>query len=204
MLVASVVVLWGIVLVLAVLVVLLYRQFGLIYIGSRDRVAQTGLRVGAAAPEGLPLRVNGEEIAWSWRQENGVQASLALMSAPECKLCTTLIPGLEDVTNRWRGVARIVVVDRISPGSAPPRDVLADSGWTYALDETGRTHERFDVQATPFAFVIDAAGKVREKGVVNYPESLDLMLRRAIEQEPVGIVPGLLPITTTNSEVRDE
>lgn len=83
----AVVLLWVLLACLSILVVLLYRQFGLIYIGSRNRVALTGLAVGSAAPEVAQLRVAGRLITWDWNAKAPTRLTLAIFGTPTCILC---------------------------------------------------------------------------------------------------------------------
>lgn len=177
MLTASIVLLWLVVIVLSILVVVLYRQFGLIYIGSRERIEETGLRVGSQAPDGIALNVEGRDGSWRWRLDGGLKATFALMTAPDCSLCADLMPRLNGVAEKWRGVVRLVAIDSSNLQEANwTRQLPPDRAWIHAVDTSGRMHHRLDVQATPFAFVVDANGMVADKGLVNFPSSIDAMI----------------------------
>lgn len=182
MLVASVVLLWIVVLVLAILVILLYRQFGLVYIGSRGRIAETGLPVGAQAPTPLLVEVNGQSKPWSWNGPNRV-ATAVVMTAPDCRVCEELIPELQSLARKWSTTLPILVVDRLnrSQSIATRTDLPLQRAWTYAADHDGRLHNSFDVVATPFAFVVDTEGRVRAKGLVNYASTIETMARSVLD-----------------------
>jgi thiol-disulfide isomerase/thioredoxin len=104
------------------------------------------------------------------------------MATPECKICHELIPEIDPVAEKWRDSAQILVVDRVSVENQdhPPR-VSAHSIWIHAIDQGGRVHSAFDVQATPFAFILDREGRVVRKGIVNYGHSLDRMIQAAVD-----------------------
>jgi thiol-disulfide isomerase/thioredoxin len=197
MLVVSVVLLWIVVIALSILVIVLYRQFGLIYIGSRARIEQTGLPVGRRAPEAVPLQVEGRSVAWSWHTDGALRGTVALMSTAECELCAELLPRLNQVADKWRGVFRFLVVDRVmGDGNSPVRELPDPRSWAYALDAEAAMHESLDVEATPFVFVLDHSGKVLAKGIVNLPESIDAMVQGAVnpdelrDQPPAGNQPS--------------
>jgi len=180
MLVVSVILLWIVVIVLSILVIVLYRQFGLIYIGSRARIEQTGLPAGRRAPEAVPLQVEGRSVAWSWHTDGELRGTVAVMSTVECELCAELLPRLNQVADRWRGVFRFLVVDRVmGDGNGPVRQLPDPRSWIYALDPEAAMHESLDVEATPFVFVLDHTGTVLAKGIVNLPESIDAMVQDA-------------------------
>src|SRR5574341_2258934 len=95
-LVISVVLLWLLVLVLLVLVVLLYRQFGLLYLGSGQRVRMTGRPVGKHAVEGLTVELEGTEVALDWSRPGEGRGTLLVLGGPICPLCAELVPQLND------------------------------------------------------------------------------------------------------------
>jgi thiol-disulfide isomerase/thioredoxin len=192
MLVVSVILLWIVVIALSILVIVLYRQFGLIYIGSRARIEQTGLGAGRRAPEAVPLQVEGRSVAWSWRTDGALRGTVALMSTAECELCAELLPELNQVADKWRGVFRFLVVDRVvGDGNGPVRKLPDPRSWIYAIDHEAAMHESLDVEATPFVFILDHTGQVLAKGIVNLPESIDAMVQDAVkpDQPPAGDQP---------------
>lgn len=181
-LIVSVVLLWILVLLLAILVILLYRQFGLIYIGSKGRIEQTGLQVGTQAPTTLQLEVEGEMAAWDLQSDSDLRATFVLMSSPNCELCAYLIPRLNSSAETWRHAVRFLVVDRGDPNVPGPfRELPHEREWTYAISPDGNMHHTFDVDATPFAFVLDSDAKVLAKGLVNVPEHVDGLIERGLK-----------------------
>ena len=180
MLVVSNVLLWVLVIILACLVLLLYRQFGLIYIGSRERIEQTGLALGKRPREGLPLVVEGSRIGWSWRVSSPLRGTVAVMATPECNICADLIPRLDELTGQW-GDFRFVVVDRAT--NSGPRDLPSPRAWLYGLDVEGEVHAALDVEATPYAFVLDDSGRIMAKGIVNYIHSIEALIERGLRPE---------------------
>jgi methylamine dehydrogenase accessory protein MauD len=181
LLIVSVVLLWILVLALAILVVLLYRQFGLIYIGSRGRVELTGLQVGTQAPATMQLEVEGETALWSLQLDSPMRATFLLMSALNCELCAHLIPLLNSSVERWGEVVRFLVVDRGEDAAGVLRELPERREWAYAVSPDGSVHDTFDVDATPFAFVLDHEAKVLAKGLVNVPEHVDGLIARGLE-----------------------
>jgi len=111
--VVSTVVLWVVVLVLALLVVLLYRQFGLLYIGSRARVELSGLKLGERAPAEVELEDDERRpLPWSWASAGEGRATAMIFGSEGCTLCDKLIPQLEDFASDWRFAVDTIFVDR--------------------------------------------------------------------------------------------
>ncbi len=166
--------LWLVVLALLAVVWALLRQVGLLH----ERIAPAGAllgregpRPGEAAPvlevedwTGSRLRVGGEE--------QGGRSTLLFFVSPSCPVCKTLLPLVGAV-----GAAE-------EPGL---RLVVASDGAREEHREFVRAHrlERghyvlstalglaYQVGRLPYAVLIDAAGVVRARGLVNTREHLE-------------------------------
>lgn len=180
----STILLWIAVATLTVLIVLIYRHFGLLYIGSRDRVAMTGLSVGAAAPTAPSVLLDNKLSSLQWDAPGEGRATMLVFSIPPCPLCAELIPHLNEFVEGWGQLADLVLVERDLPGLVGnPRDLPIDRRWTYSLSEGGALHDAFDVEATPFAFLVSTSGRVLAKGLVNTVRHLSGLMESALEAE---------------------
>ena len=99
LLVAAVALLYVLHVTLAVLVIVLYRQFGLVYVGSRRSHEMVGPPVGARAPSGLKVfSTEDAEVSlaldWSTVQPGGV--TLLLLGGDACPLCDHLLHHLDE------------------------------------------------------------------------------------------------------------
>src|SRR5207247_8462435 len=109
--------------------------------------------------------VEGQDRSWRWRVDGELQATFVLMTAPDCSLCADLMPRLNGVAQKWRGIVRLVAIDSSTLQESDwTRQRPPDRVCTHAVDTSGRMHQSFDVQATPFAFLVDANGRVADKG----------------------------------------
>src|SRR5438552_2473824 len=88
----SVVALWVLFLVNFVLVLLLYRHFGLMSLGTLEGVQRDGLAIGAQAPDVVGVRPDGTDMTWSAPVR---RASFLLFAAPDCEPCKAVLPGLD-------------------------------------------------------------------------------------------------------------
>lgn len=169
---------WIVVLTLTTLVILLYRQFGLLYIGSRGRIDLTGLAVGAQAPQKMELvDSQGSALSWPWDRGRPDSQTIMIFGAPSCPLCERLLAQLADFGSIWRDIADVIFVDQGPPReSARARECLGSQSWTYAFSPDGSLHHAFDVEAYPFAFVINSRGSVTARGLVNDTDHLERLL----------------------------
>ena len=173
----SYVALWLLLLAIGVLVLLLYRHFGVMSLGTLEGVQRDGLPVGAAAPALGGVTPDGRDVGWEPRRD---EVDLLLFVSPDCGPCETLLP----VVNRLAALpaAQRLGITGIVPG---PRETVARLAEKYrppylCLAEDGSgAFGRFRVRVTPFAFVIGADGRVLAKGLCSDPGRLQALFEAA-------------------------
>lgn len=170
----AIAVLWLVVVGLAIAVLALARQIGILH----QRLPQagalklgTGPVVGEAAPvvavsdfTGAPLRIGGVDPSNA--------DTLLVFVSPSCPVCKTLLPALRSIRRREQPRVRVVL------GSDGPRLEHADfiaaehlGEFTYVLSEA--LGIAYGAGRLPHAVLIDGAGIVRASGLVNSREHLD-------------------------------
>jgi len=176
-------VLWVLVVALAAVVVALARQVGLLH----ARIAPVGAlatshgpEVGDDVPElalvdrrGQPVRIGGADA-------DGIRTLLFFLS-PTCPVCTSLLPTLLRLDAAQPDLHLVFASDGDWEEHAEfVREHGLDAS-TYVLSmELGL---RFEVAKLPFAVLLDAAGVVRAKGLVNTREHLESLF----EAEALGV-----------------
>jgi hypothetical protein len=183
-LIAAVVVLYLVVGVLAVLVILLYRQFGLVYLGSRQSQELAGPSVGERAPSGMTVsdpHAPGSTSRLEWLSPDPDRVTVLVLGGPACRICYHLLKHVDAlVAENSDLIARFVFVDRRPPTSLPdPVSNLGGIGWEYWRSEDGAVHDAFDVTVSPFVYVMDSRGLVRAKGIASTPDSIMNLVRSA-------------------------
>jgi len=170
----AIAVLWLVVVGLAIAVLALARQIGILH----QRLPQagalklgTGPVVGEAAPvvaasdfTGEPLRIGGPDPSNA--------DTLLVFVSPSCPVCKTLLPALRSIRRREQPRVRVVLA------SDGPRLEHADfiavehlGEFTYVLSEA--LGIAYGAGRLPHAVLIDGAGIVRASGLVNSREHLD-------------------------------
>ncbi|HSJ97107.1 MAG TPA: methylamine dehydrogenase accessory protein MauD [Myxococcota bacterium] len=176
-LVVSHLLLWLAVIVLAALVFALARQIGVLH----ERVAPAGallLRGGPAVGEPAPAWAGadlfGRPIRLGGASDDG-RGTLLLFVAPGCPVCTSLVPVVRRLAAEEAARLRIVFASDGEP--ATQRRFAEQHGlgaFPYVVSaEVGLSH---GVGRLPHAVLIDAAGIVRAKGLVNSREHLESLL----------------------------
>jgi thiol-disulfide isomerase/thioredoxin len=154
--------LWLLLLTMGVLVLLLYRHFGVMSLGTLEGVQRDGLAIGSVAPPISGVTAAGQDTRWEPKRG---QPQLLLFAAPDCEPCATVLPHIDGLARAVNGDLGIVAV---MPG---PRDEVTRFVERYrprfpCLAEDGSgAFTRYRVRVTPFGFVLGSDGRVLAKGL---------------------------------------
>jgi methylamine dehydrogenase accessory protein MauD len=176
-LVVSQVVLLFVVLALAVVVFALARQIGVLH----ERVAPLGalmtdhaVDVGQAAPVLEVADLAGEKLRLGGVRADG-RSQLLLFVSPTCPMCKKLLAVAKSFVKSERRHLWLALVGDGERGEQEKfvRDQKLD-GLPYVISPViGMTYQ---VGKLPYAVLIDEAGVVRAKGLVNSREHLESLL----------------------------
>lgn len=176
-------VLWIVVVALALVVLALARQVGVLH----QRLGPVGALALAGGPEtGEPApRIDAESLDGTpialGAPDPGGRSTLLVFLAPSCPVCRTLLPALRSLDRGEHGL-RVVLA---SDGERAEHEAFVrEHGLTrlpYLLSEPLGLAYR--VPRLPWAALIDAAGILRSQGLVNSREQLESLL----EAEALGV-----------------
>lgn len=167
----SYIALWLIVLVLILLVLLLYRQLGIMYLGSAEGVSRDGLDRGRSAPDfSLTDQYGNVQKLGNLKGKPAV----VLFGSPHCSPCRILLPQLNEWSRAHPEVG-VVWLNAASPEES--LKFVSDTGAEipvapYAPQEN--LMDKYRVRVTPFMFFLDENGVIRAKGLVNTKAGVDL------------------------------
>jgi methylamine dehydrogenase accessory protein MauD len=176
-LVASVILLWIVVIALAAVVFALTRQIGVLY----ERVAPAGalmigrgVVVGEAAPVVRAASLGGEvEMVGAARADG--RATLVFFLSPTCPVCKTLLPVLRSLAREEAARLRILLA---GDGAADEHEVFVRSekleAFPFVLST--RLGMTWQIAKLPYAVLVDEAGIVRSHGIVNTREHLESLV----------------------------
>ncbi len=171
-LLVSNVLLWIAVLVLLVAVIALSRQIGILY----ERVAPMGALVMDTGPKPGDLAPTFELDALGGGRVRlgGVQprSTLIFFLSPTCPVCKKLLPILKSIQaaeSRWLDI--VLASDGEAPAHEGFRQRAQLSQFPYVL--SAALGMQYRVSKLPHAVLVDEAGRVRAKGLVNSREQLD-------------------------------
>jgi methylamine dehydrogenase accessory protein MauD len=176
LLIASQVLSWTAIAVLAALCLALARQVGVLH----ERIApagalsiKAGVSVGEAAPE-----LSVQTLTGGLATVGGVRAGrsqLLFFLSPDCPVCKTLLPALKAVGQTEAAWLDLMLLSD-GPGDAHQKFVRAQGlePFPYAVSElVGKT---FGVSKLPYAVLIGEDGRVAASGLVNTREHLDSLI----------------------------
>jgi methylamine dehydrogenase accessory protein MauD len=170
----SVIVLWIVVLCLLAVVLALTRQLGVLH----ERIAPVGalmlnrgLAVGEPAPAIDVVDLHGANLRLGAPRTDG-KSTLLLFVSPTCPVCKSLLPIVKSSGRDERDWLDIILA---SDGDTDEhRDYVRANGLggiPYVLSAPlGMT---FQVSRLPFAALLDEAGVLRARGLINSREHLE-------------------------------
>jgi methylamine dehydrogenase accessory protein MauD len=175
--------LWLLVVALAGVVAALARQVGVLH----ERLAPFGALAVARGPEpGEPAPVllapalSGAALAIGGADASGLR-TLLFFASPTCPVCKTLLPTVRRAAASEQNV-RVIYASDGDPAehAAFAREQQIDPAGYVLSRELGL---RYEVAKLPYAVLIDAAGIVRAKGIVNTREHVESLF----EAERLGV-----------------
>ena len=167
-------VLWVMVIALAVALLAVVRQLGVLH----ERIAPVGalmlakgLKVGEAAPQVAAADLEGRQLSLGMERTDG-RAMLIMFVSPTCPVCKALLPVLKSSLTAERDWLDIVLA---SDGEiASQREfVLAHRLGVFPYIVSAPLGIAYQVSRLPFAALLDAHGVLRARGIVNSREHLE-------------------------------
>jgi methylamine dehydrogenase accessory protein MauD len=173
-LIISNIVLWVVVLALLVVVLALTRQLGVLH----ERIAPVGalmlnrgLSVGEPAPVMEVVDLQGTRLSIGPPRREG-RSTLLLFVSPTCPVCKTLLPVVKSSRHAERDWLDIILASDGAPDEHQAFVHAQGLGdFPYVLSSSlGMTYQ---ASRLPFAALLDEAGVLRARGLINSREHLE-------------------------------
>lgn len=174
--------LWGCVVVLLALMLLIYRQVGLVYLGSRHAVEHGGIPLGATVPDIEVTRLVDDRptrLSEVLATPNG--PTLALFSLPVCPLCHGIAVDLPPLLAAWSERVKLVWLERSGLEKIPDR--FGDTPGVEVVIADQKGYAAFDIRGAPYVYLINERGAVVERGLVNSAEDLERLIENRVPAE---------------------
>jgi methylamine dehydrogenase accessory protein MauD len=194
-LMVSNVVLWILVIVLALVVLALARQVGILH----ERVAPAGAlqptngpKVGELTEAMSIADITGSTVTVGGPNPDG-KTTLVMFTSPTCPVCKSLVPTAKSLAKAEKNRLQLVFAsdgDSVEQHQAYVKDLDLDN-YPYVLSQ--KLGMSFAVSKLPFAVLIGADGTLQSKGLVNTREHLESLIEAmdtgiATLQDYVGLV----------------
>lgn len=183
-LLASYVALWVIVIAIAILLLVVLRQLGLIYVSmdsSGNIHLDEGPKQGSVVPAfegvdgvtGAPLRV----------PDSRSDLTLLLFASSHCSICVDSVRGASEVAKQYP--ASVVVIGTDGEDAFSNDQLKAAVQPPLLFMTSTEKHAEMSIRSTPQAVVLDRSGIVLEKAIVNHAAHLRELLDHA--QVKIGL-----------------
>ncbi len=174
---ASQTVLWVIVVILCFVVFALMRQIGVLHervFPAGALMTRHGPQAGDPAPIDRLVAFDDSPITLG----DGLRSTLLLFVSPTCPVCKSLLPIVQSVGRREANNHPLQVILASDGDSADEMRQHREFITVHKLDKkryviSKRLGLAFVVEKLPFAALIDKAGVIRAKGLVNSREHLE-------------------------------
>jgi methylamine dehydrogenase accessory protein MauD len=174
------VVLWGVVLILAFLLMGLLRALGILRwqleqleMTTPRRLGRDGLKPGVKAPDFTLPAVAAGEVSLA---DFASQELLLVFTQTGCAPCHEIVPELNRLHRA--GDIQILVVTHGDLQAVGDWAREAHAVFPVAAQPDWSISRRYQVFATPFAFLIDEQGIIRAKGIVSQEQHLRFLRSR--------------------------
>ena len=166
--------LWLVVVVLAVTLLAVVRQLGVLH----ERIAPVGalmlakgLKVGELVPTIAAQDLEGRSINVGMARTDE-RATMIVFVSPSCPVCKTLLPALKSsLTAEWDWLDIILASDGETAAQREFVKAHRLGGFSYIV--SAPLGISYQVSRLPFAVLIDAQGVLRARGIVNSREHLE-------------------------------
>jgi methylamine dehydrogenase accessory protein MauD len=169
--------LWILVAVLALIVLALTRQLGVLHERLGPVGALTlakGLKIGERAPALTVDDLTGKPLTIGGNRTDG-RSQLVVFLSPSCPVCKTLLPALKSSLKTERGHIDLVLAsdgDLSEQRSFVESEGLSDFRYVVSAP-LGISYQ---VGRLPYAALLDDEGVLRARGLVNSREHLESLL----------------------------
>jgi methylamine dehydrogenase accessory protein MauD len=168
--------LWAVVLFLGFLLLGALRALGVLSwrleqleATTPRRVGRDGLKPGKKAPDFSLPSADGKEVAL---HDFAGRKVLLVFTQSGCSPCKTIVPEL----NRLGPAEQVVVVNNGNADATRKWSAEVGACFPVLAQEKFSISKKYEVFATPFAFLIDEKGVIASKGIINNRQHIRYVL----------------------------
>jgi methylamine dehydrogenase accessory protein MauD len=175
---SCIVILWVVVLFLAFLLLGTLRSLGLLSwrleqleATTPKRLGRDGLKSGKKAPDFALPSADGKEVTL---HDFAGHKLLLVFSQSGCSPCTKIVPELNRLVKT--GASKVVVINNGHPEATWKWGTEVEARFPVLVQERSSISKKYEVFATPFAFLIVERGIIASKGIINNRQHIRYVL----------------------------
>ncbi|MFB4166078.1 TlpA family protein disulfide reductase [Alteribacillus sp. JSM 102045] len=160
-------------------ILLLFRQFGEVYLSTPESISRDGLSLDKEIP---PFNI------FSFTQNKQVNSdelikkpTLIAFISPNCEPCKSLLKdwsfAYEEYGDNINFVLVLIGREKEVKKMIEKNMVAGEQLW----DHHKELFQKFGVRVTPFVFAVDQNGFVKDKGLCSYKEQIDLLASAVLQ-----------------------
>lgn len=176
--------LWIVVLALSAVAATMFRQLGIMVMGTARGVGASGIPVGKKFPS-LAGDIQSAERAES---TSSPRPKLVFFGAPYCAECKELLPTVRSISSSGNVDVEFMIFGSPEESAKYAAENELHMPIVPLDDDTAR---KYDVAAVPFAFALDGEGFVKAKGLAGSIDALHQLVAQVAEPPvrlPVAMV----------------
>ena len=173
----SLVILWAVVLFLGFLLLGTLRAWGVLNwrleqleATTPKRLGRDGLKPGKRAPDFTLPSGEGNEVSL---HDFAGRKVLLVFTQSGCSPCKAVVPELNRLE---RGETQVLVVNNGDPEATRKWSTEVGARFPVLAQDKLSISKKYEVFATPFAFLIDAKGVIVSKGIINNRQHIRYVL----------------------------
>jgi methylamine dehydrogenase accessory protein MauD len=185
--ISAFVALCALVLVLGFLLIGVLRNVGLLTwrleqleATTPSRLGRSGLAPGKKAPDFTLASVHAGDVALG-DLAAGRKTLLVFVQA-RCGPCHDIVPELNKFADQYREI-QVIAVNHATPDEAREFVAETEARFPVLIQEDWAVSKRYEVFATPFAFLLDERRIVAAKGIITQRHHLGYLLSSAVFNE---------------------
>jgi methylamine dehydrogenase accessory protein MauD len=158
------------------------REQGVLLPAQRQSIPSFGgLEVGTHAPPFSAIDTNGNTVELQTFQK---QRCILAFISPDCSACAGVVEAIQTIGSEEHCLTLLLIGDTNSEFN---RVYAVEHGIQLPVltPASGLAKNVYRIPGVPFVFMLDEAGVIRAKGVVNQREQLEDLLVRAFPTLPV-------------------
>ena len=166
--------LWLVVAFESLVLVLVLRELGVLYLGRRESFERDGPQEGRPLPN---LEARGYDGSLRTLRDLPGEYRALLFGAGNCTLCRPAFEKFTRWSSRVTGLTTVMLMEGQAgaTGSGPSENPDKRVWWI----RDGDAMKSFGVRVSPFAVIVDARGIVTAKGLVNHHADVKRLVREA-------------------------